>query len=1208
MRNKLANLDEVIQKLRGFLPQYLDEFGIDTKNNFSCLNPKHEDSNPSMSCSQNPENAYCFSCLEENELIWTTDGGLKRMKDLSTSDFVLDLYGQYQKIENIRTDTKPIIDIHLSLFRRDPLKLTKDHPCLVVRRENAFKYLPYITKHGHGQHGFYGRMKGRKRISKLRDKIEIEQVRADQVHAGDYFVFPVISDNLRGTLSLNGQEIIKEYTKGPQNTRIEKLPVNEETAYLYGLYLAEGSAFCGGVRWTLHRDESHTLGQAIQSILRRHFHLGATEYQYGSKPNTTDIVSSKTDLGILLAHFFGSGSKNKKIPIDALYWPKEIQAAFLRGWYDGDGRSSHPRRTPSGNTVSQKLVYSIFAIAIQCGFLPSLTKKEKYQDKNGLKHADSWYLAFCRLEGMRGFYEPINGSNYFWLQVDRIEDQSEVAQVVDITVAKTHTFTTKACAVHNCGVTADIFQAAHWLEDKPTTGPNFIEENVKYLAEKFGVELELEEMDEDELYRYRTYRAYRDAATLVANTTFGDQTKLQEEIANRKWEASAVKVGTVNYKDFRDALKAMGYEASFQNEIDLGRSDIFNEDNMIFTICDEWGRPVGFAARNLAYDENGNVAKYMNQKTTGLRCNIYQKGKRLYEIHTAIKFTPPLYIFEGYTDVLTAQNAGLMNCAAIGGATFTQQHIELLKRLGIYNIILVLDGDDTGRTKMADLLDNYFRGNRDMKVELVNMPDGMDPDDVIREQGLEAFLALRKWSAFEWRLNKYSDEDDPEGICKTMIPLIVNESSRITQDRMCSELALFTGIDKSVISSELERLQNEKEAKKYRERENIVDQMVSEIRRSPDNTKTLLYECASKIEEVEEKYNENTLSLESSIEFVSNRKVYEESLSGEFAGFNLATGGLQVLGEHLNGNWREDMFMCFGGNSNAGKTSLCSQLGFEIATGQDNNACVIYHSVDDSKEQILPRFVCQAYGHHDLTMNQVRNPNYFKKYVEDGEVRAQRRNMGYESLLKLMKEGRIILKDANDGTSFAFGESLIRYYSNKYPDRNIVYILDNLHKTPDFNNLKETRARFKELSNMVKATATKYHCCIIATVEYTKLPAGTIPNNHNIAETRAIMFDSTFIGHLYNDLHERGASAVCIHEHEDQIMPRIRLGIGKNKITEFKDRVFLDFFPASGIFKGVATDAAEDDMRTKMRENREMRKQENEFFSGNDGDQPEMPR
>lgn len=1199
-----------------------------------------------------------------------------------------------------------------------------------------------------------------------------------------------------------------------------------------------------------------------------------------------------------------------------------------------------------------------------------------------------------------------------------------------------------------CGVTCDIFQAAHWLEEKPLSGPGFIEENVRYLAEKFGVELELEEMTEDELYRYRTYRAYAAAADIVTNPEFGSQTKLKKEIKKRGWHPSLAKVGTVEYKEFRDTLKAMGFEARFQDEIDLGRPSIFNEESMIFTIRDEWGRPVGFAARNLAYDGK-NGAKYMNQKTTGLRCNIYQKGRRLYEVHTAVKYTPPLYIFEGYTDVLTAQNAGLFNCAAIGGTAFTQQHVELLKQLGIYNIILVLDGDKAGRERMVDLLDNYFCGHRDLQIDLINLPDEMDPDDFIREKGLEEFLNLQKWGAFQWRLNRYSDDDDPEEICKIMIPLIVNEPSRITQDKMCGELALFTGIDKKVISSELERLQNEKERLKHREKEVVVDRMMSGIRRSPTDTKNLLYEAVNQIEEIEDKYDENTFSLETVIHFVEGQKTYEESLTGEFSGFNLSESGLKGLGDQLNGNWREDVFMCFGGSANAGKcqafdskvllangayktienvvrdksasvatmapdhklipgkvidwidsgilecyrvkthdgietkpsethpyytldgwkqvkslkvgdriaisanygniwsiekgkaskddvnivellagflaegsitvtsgfsncndelieyfkkrvdakypnmtyrysknntlyitdkntkakenrmieflrlydifgldshekfipndvfmmparaiskflgmfwacdgwvhhnkdfstievgislcnlhmikqirslllrfgirvrisessssysgtekcfarytlslrniedirkfynnikiplsykqkkllnimnsnrkskggysnsfpaelwryirkatknrgltfsdlcqlvspdhcyhgydktkdrykilagwrprknqriqrrmlksigyilqdkflislaegdiyfdkiteiesigkkqcydleiegthnfiandiivhnTSLCCQLAYEIATGKDNDACVIYHSIDDSREQILPRFVAQAYGHHDLSMNQIRNPNYYLKHDEQGKTILQRRQMGYRELIKLVKDGRIVIKDVNDGTSFAFGESLIKYYQKKYPDRNIVYMLDNLHKTPDFANM-EPRMRYKTLSNKMKETATRNHVCIAATVEYTKLPPGTIPTNYNIAETRAIIFDTNFIGHLYNDVHETGGHAVCFHEHADQILPRIRLGIGKNKITEFKDRVFLDFFPSSGLFRYIPTDTAEDDMRQQTRGGSNKKKaRNNSKFKNNDGDQPEMP-
>jgi len=744
----------------------------------------------------------------------------------------------------------------------------------------------------------------------------------------------------------------------------------------------------------------------------------------------------------------------------------------------------------------------------------------------------------------------------------------------------------------SCGVTCDVFTAAHWLENKPIEGPNFINDNIIYLAEKFGVALQLGEMTEEDHYRYRTFRAYRDAAALIANPEFGDYTKFNEECKRRQWNLPHLAehgVGTINYKIFRNSLKAMGYEPSFQDEIDLGRADIFNEDNMIFPVCDERGNPVGFAARNLIYseekDENGQPlrgSKYMNQRTTGLRCNIYQKGKRLYELHTARDYTPPLYIFEGYADVLTAQQAGLLNCAGIGGTAFTSQHVETLKELNIYHIVLCLDGDKAGQSRTESLLDKFLCGQKSLNIEVVNLPAELDPDDFIRAKGLEEFLKLKKWAAFEWRLNRYSDESDPEEICKIMIPLIVNEPNHITQDKYCSQLSLFTGIEKRILEAELDRLQNQKEHEKRRERDAVLDHMFAEIKRNPGDATALLHECVAQVQAVEEKYDDKSFALESVVEFVEQQKSFEESLSGEFAGFHLSSIGLGGLGEYLNGNWREDVFMCFGGSANAGKTSILCQLGWEIASNEKNNATVIYHTIDDSAAQILPRFVCQGYGLPDLTMNQVRNPNYSLKNDAAGEAIVARRMMGYKSLLELVKNGRLVLRDMTNGTSFAYGESLIHYYQKKYPDRKIVYILDNLHKTPDFSGL-EARMRFKALSNHMKAVATKHHVCIMATVEYTKLPPATVPTNDNIAETRAIIYDASFIGHLYNDLHEKGdLKAVCIHRRGEEIYPRIRLGIGKNKITDFKGRLFFDMYPASGLFRYIPVRVAEADILSRI--------------------------
>ena len=777
---------------------------------------------------------------------------------------------------------------------------------------------------------------------------------------------------------------------------------------------------------------------------------------------------------------------------------------------------------------------------------------------------------------------------------------------------------------HGCNCTMDIFQAAHWLEDKPISGPLFIEENVKYLAEKFGIEVQLEEMTEDELYRYRTYRAYRDAASLISDPKFGGYKHFKKEMKRRKWELTHLqeaKVGTVDYKEFRSTLRAMGYEVRFQDEIDLGRPDIFCSENMIFTISDEWGRPVGFAARNLAYseekDENGKPksgSKYTNQKTTGLRCNIYQKGRRLYEIHTASRTTPPLYVFEGYSDVLTAQQKGLSNCAAIGGTAFTQEHIQLLKRMGMYDIVLVLDADKAGISRVESLLDERFCGNKDMRVSVINLPAGMDPDDFLREKTLEDFLGLKKFSAFDWRLNRYSDDDDPETVCKTMIPLIVNEPSYVTQEKMCRSLALFTGVELRTVRNELERLQNEKARLRALETSAIVDQSYHDIRRNPADAKSFLLEAVGAIEQIDEKYDETALSMDNFKSIVMTQKEDEEALTGEFAGYYLSEVGLAGLGRELNGNWREDALMLFGGKENTGKSSLMCQLAYEIANDERNNACVIYHTIDDSLQQILPRFIVQAYGSPDLTFNQVRNPKYFEIH-EDDETVFERREQGYKELLKFIENGRIIVKDANDGVSLAFGESLVSYYSKRFPDRNLVYILDNVHKTPDYASMKEVRMRYKTLSNHLKRIATKYHACIVGTVEYTKLAPGTIPNNNNIAETRALAYDANFIGHMYNDVHEVGsARSRCVHKdpRTGAVLPRLRLGIGKNKITDYKGRLFFDFHPASGLFRHVETTIAENDMRSRgdsLKKSRDGRKSLSfeQYEKTVEGDKPQWP-
>ncbi len=749
---------------------------------------------------------------------------------------------------------------------------------------------------------------------------------------------------------------------------------------------------------------------------------------------------------------------------------------------------------------------------------------------------------------------------------------------------------------HGCGWTGDIFDVCGVLENKPVTSQAFVTETFMHLAKLFGVEVQTAELTEDEIYELDTYRAYKYAADFISNWSTKIPTDINSEFDRRGWDTSdegraklqKLGVGFVSdLSEFRDFLKNKGFAAKFLDDVDLSRKDIFSPGHLIFTIKDEHGRPVGFAARNLT--EHGS--KYVNQKTTGVKVNIYQKGKRLYGLDVALRERGPIYIFEGYADVITANLHGINNCVAACGTSLTTDHISSLKEHRRFDLILCLDGDKPGQEKTADLLDKKFGGQRDINLRIINLPDDKDPDDYIREKGDAAFLALKQWTPFEWRLERFPEDADGEEVCNLMIPLVVNESSYITQETMLETLARHTGISLKTLQAELGRLLNEKERDRSQERRLILDKLSRDVNNHPDNAELLITEAQIKLQAVSKKYEEDKLSEDSTLQQVLGFKNREESKDGSFQGFVLGED-LHELQEALSGDWRKDIMAVFGGKANSGKTSFMAKLAYEIAIHEkENNACVIYHTIDDTTEQVLPKFICVAEGSTKLEINQVKDPNYYKN-LEGCDGLDWRREQGYLTLTDLIKRGRFVIKDSNDGQSLAFAENMIRYYQNKYPDRQIVYVLDNFHKLKDFQDggNGDERIRFKIISTLVKDMATRLHIPVLCTMEYTKLAAGVRPTNDNIAETVQMEYDANLIAHLWNGLHELGdakADPTMYHMSFDAMgnlkkMPIVEMNIGKNKISAFKSRLYYQFYPGCSDFKPVPPEliqAAQEELR-----------------------------
>jgi DNA primase catalytic core len=739
---------------------------------------------------------------------------------------------------------------------------------------------------------------------------------------------------------------------------------------------------------------------------------------------------------------------------------------------------------------------------------------------------------------------------------------------------------------YGCGCTADIFAAAHYIEGKPIKGHGFVEDNVMYLAKKFGVQIELKDLTPEEVYEYKTYSAYALAAKLVSDPEFGNYSIVDKEIARRDWDKNKCAewgIGTVSYKEYKSRMIAAGYDLQFLAGVDLDRSNLFNNNNLLFVVNDDFGRPVGFSAKNLIHNSKDSTTgpKYINTRGTNLECAIFKKGERLYGFDIARNIRGQLYIFEGQADVITARHSGLMNCCCTLGTAFTDHHVNLLKRHGIFNLTLVFDGDEAGQLAVQKALDDKLAKEKEFRVKLCQLPAGQDPDELLRTKGIDEFVRLKKWSAFEWRMMKFvgeennleEDSDKKRDIAEKMTQLIVSEKSHLAQEEMSKQVSKVTGYDLSTIISEVKRLRDEKSADVQAKKKAAIEALLSEVRFNPDDAEMALVQAKSAIDEINKSVQDEH-SSSSNLSVVLSLKEKDESKTGDFAGFYMKPYGLGGLAARLDDDWKTDNLLFIGGSEQAGKTTLCTQMAYEIADDPRNNAMCIYHSIDDASRYPLYKWVCNATEDTTLNLNHVSNPNYWSKQ-EGYEFVPDIREKGYRKIIQMIKDERLVIKDSGDGQSITYTESLIKYYKDKYPDRNIVLFLDNFHKLPDFPEMK-TNDRNKRLCNMLKNMTTQYHVTIVSTVEYRKLNRDEKPSNLVIAESRAFQYDATVIIHLHNDMHHKGADqSVLIHEDEKgNILPRIWVKFGKNKVSGYEGREFVDLFGYAGQVRAVELDTA----------------------------------
>ena len=226
---------------------------------------------------------------------------------------------------------------------------------------------------------------------------------------------------------------------------------------------------------------------------------------------------------------------------------------------------------------------------------------------------------------------------------------------------------------------------------------------------------------------------------------------------------------------------------------DMGTMYDAFQDRIMFPLSDDTGRVIAFSGRLWRDPTEGTKpqGKYKNSRSTLL----FNKSYELYHLDKAkqvAKKKHELYLMEGFMDVIAAYRAGIENAVASMGTALTQEHVAHLSKF-TKKVILAYDGDKAGRLATAKALDVLEK----QEVEVVQIPDQMDPDEYLNKnspQALADLLEKTRLSRVEFLMD-YWKPDNIENLqaqiefVEKMAPLIAQTPSVTAQNTYIYKLA-----------------------------------------------------------------------------------------------------------------------------------------------------------------------------------------------------------------------------------------------------------------------------------------------------------------------------------------------------------------------------------------------------------------------------------
>ena len=328
-----------------------------------------------------------------------------------------------------------------------------------------------------------------------------------------------------------------------------------------------------------------------------------------------------------------------------------------------------------------------------------------------------------------------------------------------------------------------------------------------------------EEIRQKKQQRDRLLSLMKDTARFYLNNLYSGKAQAHlEYLSRRKINPTTMKKfglgASLDFDSLPRYLLSKGYTAE---EAELSGACAMTDKKrlidaqggrLIIPIINNLDEVIGFGGRLL---EKSDFAKYKNTKDTPL----FDKRKNLFNINLVKKRNrtggiPYLIMVEGYMDVISLYQAGFENVVASMGTSLTKEQARLCKR---YSEIVYIsyDGDFAGQK--ANLRGLEIMKQEGIKVKVVPMPDGKDPDDVIKEFGaegyqkcLESAMPLNDFKIHAQRI-KYdlNLSDERQEYVKEALAVVRESESATEREDLLKKIAKDSGYSLTSLQRDLEQ-------------------------------------------------------------------------------------------------------------------------------------------------------------------------------------------------------------------------------------------------------------------------------------------------------------------------------------------------------------------------------------------------------------------